>query len=481
MQLNRPKGATGGSVRRLLVRAGLIATIATFGVPLALLAHAHLRRSEPSAHARLTSSPPAIRLWFSERPELSFTRVRLRGADSVDIPLGAAERMSDDAMGITVGVPSALAPGTYTVLWRTAAADGHASSGNFSFDVATSATVPATTAIPMATPMDTVPARGTHSLVHADTTTASGMNVSAATRWLEFMAMLAVVGAVVFRLLVLRAAAATPVSVLPTEARTELSDSARRLGQNALVLLLIAALSRLYAQGSAVLGPDQPFNRNAVGTILGSNWGHGWLVGVIGIVVAWIGFAIVRYARNEAGWGVAALGALAIVVTPALTGHASATPPVALARTADVLHVVAASAWLGALLALLFAALPLVRGVRAMNAMGSGPLVATLVRSFHPVALTCAAVVVVTGLIAAWLRLPTVASLWESTYGRVLLIKLVFVACVVTMGALNWRRLLPALGDEASARRITRTASAELTLAALVLAVTAVLVSTPTP
>ena len=483
MQLNRPKSATSGSVRRLLARAGLIATIAIFGVPLALLAHAHLRRSEPSSHARLTSSPPAIRLWFSERPELSFTRIRLRGADSVDIPLGAAERMSDDAMGVTVGVSSALAPGTYTVLWRTAAADGHASSGSFSFDVATSADAPNTTAAatPMAAPRDTMPTQGTHSLVHADTTTASGMNVSAATRWLEFMAMLAVVGAVVFRLLVLRAAAATPASVLPVEARTELSDSARRLGQNALVLLLIAALSRLYAQGSAVLGPDQPFNRSAVGTLLGSDWGRGWLVGVIGIGVAGIGFAIVRYARSQAGWGVAALGALAIVVTPALTGHASATPPVVLARTADILHVVAASAWLGALLSLLFAALPLVRGVRAMNAIGSGPLVATLVRSFHPVALTCAAVVVVTGLIAAWLRLPTVASLWESTYGRVLLIKLVFVGCVVTLGALNWRRMLPALGDEASARRITRTASAELALAALVLAVTAVLVSTPTP
>jgi len=90
-------------------------------------------------------------------------------------------------------------------------------------------------------------------------------------------------------------------------------------------------------------------------------------------------------------------------------------------------------------------------------------------------------VVVASGLLAAWLRLPTVASLWESSYGQILLLKLAFVALVVVLGAINWRRLLPTLGDDGAARRITRTASAELTIAALVLAVTAVLVSTSPP
>ena len=83
-----------------------------------------------------------------------------------------------------------------------------------------------------------------------------------------------------------------------------------------------------------------------------------------------------------------------------------------------MLHVCAASAWLGGLLALLFAALPLVRGARSANAISSGPLVASLVRAFHPVALTCGAIVIATGLCATWLRLPTISSLWTSTYGR---------------------------------------------------------------
>jgi len=130
----------------MLPRAGLIATIAIFALPLALLAHAHLRRSEPSADARLPTSPTAIRLWFSERPELSFTRIRLRGADSTDIPLGTTERLTDDPMGVTGAVSTALSAGTYRVLWRTAAAGRHATAGSFTFDVASTPATPASPA-----------------------------------------------------------------------------------------------------------------------------------------------------------------------------------------------------------------------------------------------------------------------------------------------------------------------------------------------
>jgi copper transport protein len=458
-----------------LPRAVAIAVLAILAFPVLLLAHAHLRKSDPAARERLNASPSAIRLWFTEKPELSFTSVRLRGSDSSEIALGSVVRMTGDPLGITLSIPTPLVAGTYVVLWRTAAADGHATSGSFSFEVASSGAAVA--------PMHdtTAMTHQSNAPMSVDSTTveAPSINVSAATRWLEFIAMLAVVGAVVFRFVVLGLAGRASTTPLSAETRVELEDTVRRLAQSALVLLLIAALSRLYEEANAVFGPDRAVDRAAISTLLRTSWGAGWLVGAVGIVVAAIGLFILR--RTAVGWSVAALGAFAIAVAPALTGHARATAPVGFSVVTDILHVLAASAWLGGLLALLFAALPWVRGARTTRTVGSGWLVALLVRAFHPVALTCAAIVVATGLIAAWLRLPTLSSLWQSTYGRVLLVKLVFVAVVVVLGALNWRRMLPALGDERAARRITRTAGAELTIAALVLAVTAVLVSTPPP
>ena len=459
-----------------MIGAAFVAAVLVLVVPAALFAHAHLRRSEPAAHERLASSPPAIRLWFSERPELGFTHIRLRGEDSIEIPLGAVSRISSDPLGVFVPMTTSLKPGTYSVLWQTAAADGHATHGSFSFEVGASASAPVAM-------HDSTAAHGANALVRVDSTAeeSTGLNVSAATRWLEFVAMLAVVGAVVFRLVVLRLTSRTPVGTLPGETRAEIVDAVRRLAQSALVLLLIAAISRFFAEANAVLGPEGHIDRGALEGLLTTSWGVGWLVGVIGVFVCAAGFAIARRAADDTGWFVAALGALAIVIAPALTGHANTTSPVPVSLALDVLHVLAASAWIGGLLALLFAAIPFVRGARAMNTLASGQMVAALVRAFHPVALTCGAIVIATGLCASWIRLPAVSALWESAYGRVLLVKLAFVALVVVLGAMNWRRVMPKLGDEGSARRITRTAGAELTIAAVVLAVTAVLVSTSPP
>lgn len=475
MQSNRHALRTDGTKRRVLLRASIAAVATVLSLPLALFAHAHLSRSEPSARERLTSPPKAIRLWFSERPELGFTRVRLRAADSSEVALGNGTRIADDPMGVSFAISQPLPAGRYTVLWRTAAADGHPSSGSFGFDVVSAAAA--------ARPDTAAPPANGHALVHVDSTSESlpSLNVSAATRWLEFIAMLAVVGGVVFQLLVLPRADRAMAGALAPEARLEIADTARRFVQSALVLLVVASASRLYDATRAVLGPDHPVDRATLAMMLGTSWGTGWLVGLIGVVVTAIGVTLVRRVRPEVGWFVAALGAAAIGMSPALTGHAAATPPVPIAVASDVLHVLMASAWIGTLLAVLFVSLPFVRGRHSIERLGSGPLIASLVRAFHPVALTCAGLVIVSGVVSSWLRLPTLASLWTSTYGRVLLLKLAFVAAVIVLGAVNWRRMLPALGDERAARRITRTASAELTIAALVLAVTAVLVSVSPP
>ena len=55
------------------------------------------------------------------------------------------------------------------------------------------------------------------------------------------------------------------------------------------------------------------------------------------------------------------------------------------------------------------------------------------------------------------------------------------LAVMAALGAYNWRRVAPALEGADGARRLQKSAGAELLLAVLILAVTAVLVATPTP
>jgi putative copper export protein len=110
-----------------------------------------------------------------------------------------------------------------------------------------------------------------------------------------------------------------------------------------------------------------------------------------------------------------------------------------------------------------------------------GPAAASMVHAFHPLALWCVPLVLVSGLVAAWLRLGSFGALTSSRYGTLLIVKVLLFACVALTGAYNWRRVLPTLGGESGARQIRRTATLELALGAVVLAVTAALVVTTPP
>lgn len=80
-----------------------------------------------------------------------------------------------------------------------------------------------------------------------------------------------------------------------------------------------------------------------------------------------------------------------------------------------------------------------------------------------------------------WLRTQALSALWESGYGRTLLLKLALLSVVFATGAYSWLRVRPALGSTAAAGRLRRSATLELAAGVLVLAVTAVLVATPPP
>jgi len=189
------------------------------------------------------------------------------------------------------------------------------------------------------------------------------------------------------------------------------------------------------------------------------------------LALALVGFALVRVA-SSVGWTLAAIGILFAVLQPIYTGK--------LSGKVNAVHVLAASTWLGTLMVLTVVG---IRGVTRSATAGQqrAELVSDLVNSFSPLALTAATIVGITGLTTAWLHLKRLSSLWTTSYGMTLVVKLILVAIVVALGAWNWRRVRPSLGDEGSEQTIRRSATMELTFAALVLIATSVLVTLPSP
>jgi copper transport protein len=144
------------------------------------------------------------------------------------------------------------------------------------------------------------------------------------------------------------------------------------------------------------------------------------------------------------------------------------------------LHTVGASLWIGTLFVLVTCGLAplMLPGVTTEEREAT---VATLVRRFSPLALAAAGLLGCTGLITAWTHLHQLDALWTTPYGAVLFKKLFVVALVVMLGAWNWRRVAPALGKDGGARKIRASATIELVLAAVVLVLTGILLTTPSP
>ena len=124
--------SAGRLVRPILFVLAASAVLA-FAPPAAM--HTHLTKSDPGANDTV-ASPAAIKLWFSERVEIGFTRVMLKNVAGVALPVGTLTYAGDSAAApVIVPVTGTLAPGEYTVAWSAAAKDGHPARGMFQFYV----------------------------------------------------------------------------------------------------------------------------------------------------------------------------------------------------------------------------------------------------------------------------------------------------------------------------------------------------------
>ena len=238
--------------------------------------------------------------------------------------------------------------------------------------------------------------------------------------------------------------------------------------------LVLGAAARLYAQTWSVFGLDEPVTLELVRVVgIESRWGGGWRSQAGVAVLAAI--AVVWWTRQpRLGWWLAALATAGAWSTLPLTGHA-ASFATALPHIAQVAHGLGAGLWLGSLAAFVTVTSRLGREPR-----GPGS-VAVFVRRFSVLALGSVAAIALSGLLMSVLYVGAWGDLWATGYGRALLLKVVLFLATGAVGAYNWRRLTPRLGDAAGTGALLRSARLELFLALAVLLVTAVLVHLAMP
>ena len=226
--------------------------------------------------------------------------------------------------------------------------------------------------------------------------------------------------------------------------------------------------------------------RAALAALLGTQFGAVWLLRM-GVILLLTALLLLREREDSTadwaalrveGWLLAAVAAGAL----AWAGHAAAVEPSGrLALAGDLLHLVAAGVWLGALAPLV----ALLRAAATPAGADGRPHAVLVVRRFSQLALVAMLTLIATGLWNTWMQVGNVPSLIGTRYGWLLLAKLALLGPILVLAAVNRRRLLPALSGEAvtvgrpAMTRLARFVSFECLLALAIVAVVAALAVTP--
>jgi len=169
-------------------------------------------------------------------------------------------------------------------------------------------------------------------------------------------------------------------------------------------------------------------------------------------------------APSVAGSVVAALGAILVPVSFALTGHSPSVARGLIPPALAAVHLLGISYWLGAFYPL-----------RLIAYRSDPPGVAVVMQRFGNIAVYVVAVLMIAGLALLWIMVESPLALFASDYGRALAIKLLFVGGLLGLATVNRYVLTPALarGDISALPRLRNSITVEMLLAVSVLTVTA--------
>ena len=295
------------------------------------------------------------------------------------------------------------------------------------------------------------------------------MDLLIVARWIGYLGVMGLAGAATFQAIVhLRVVPHYPAS------RSPLLGRVRAAAFLAAFFVVASQVLKLLGQLQSFVEPGEAMTREIFDLVLfESSWGHSWQ---IQSVAAGLTLALIPLVRTT--WLLVPLAIIAAAVAP-LTGHAIEHPwGTSVGVALHTIHQLGGGAWIGTLFLVLASGYG---GTRQMPAEVRHPLIARVVHSYSPVALAGVTTAIVAGLVLAVSYLDSVAELWNTGYGRALLVKILLLGGTAAIGAYNWRLVRPRLGQEESSTRLYRSATLELIIGALLLGATALLVAMPAP
>ncbi|MEZ0114810.1 copper transport protein [Catenulispora sp. EB89] len=439
------RGDRKGLIRSRAV-AVLTAVLCVWGLAVAPAASAHATvvSTDPADGAVLPTAPARVTVTYNEAVSLQLGALRVFAPDGSQVEIGSADHLSGQPRTASVPLKSGLKNGTYVVSWRVISADSHPVRGAWTFSIGT-------TSAPNSGGAEAAPSGSrTVGIVYG------------VARWLAYLGFAALGGGALLL-----------IAFAPKLAHDR---RLRLLIGGGWFALLLGTVASLLLQGpyGGGFGLGRTFDVDVLRATLHTRLGTAlaWrliLLGAAGVMVSWIATRLAEASvrTRQAAGGLGAAVAVALAVTWSIADHSGTGSQVALALPADVLHLLAMATWIGGLAALAASVLgPQLAGIDDEERL-------KLVRRFSTTAFTAVCVLAATGVYQGWRQVRHWDLLFNTDYGRMLIIKSSIFLVLIALGFLA-RRILAATSPDLA--RLRRSVAAEFGLAIVVLAVTALLV-----
>jgi copper transport protein len=450
----------------LVVLAVLLGTVVlATPAPESASAHALLERADPPPNSSIREPPTMLTLYFTEGLERRFSDVRVLDQTGARVDDGVEFDEADNKVMRVRLKP--LSPGFITVAWENVSSvDGHRISGSYP--------------ITILNPDGSVP-EGSPFAAGSQVSGASARPERVVTKTILLIAGCLLTGTFVF------AARVSPGfrGDLAGRARDAVDRYGLRLAAAALLVLAVTGVVELILQARELDA--------SVSDALDTTWGERWLWRNLVLLVPLGALLLARgalTARSPFAWA-GALGSLAYLAITSSVSHGAAAGGAFWGGLSDFAHLAAASVWIGmlAMLVVVF-----IWTLRTATRGDRAEVLAPALQRFSEVAVVSLALLLFTGVVNTVIELGRLSDLVNTAYGRALLAKLLLLAPLLGLAAINAYLLRPRYVFEADYIRprnrqrleelegqLMRGIRWEIGLALIVLAVVGLLVQiTPT-
>ncbi len=378
-------------LRRVVAALAAALTVATvFGAGVAS-AHAELLSSDPQPGAVLDQPPRHVTLTFTEPVEISLGAVRLFGGEGASVDIGAARHPDGRSDAVEVDLPE-LTNGSYVVDWRVVSADSHPVHAAFTFQVGPSSNLASGL-------LDQI-------ITSEHTGKAAGAALSAS-RSLVTVAIAVVFGGSIV--------CGLGIVVFGRRQRVVIAVAAV-IGATAGVLALPLEVGYTAGRSLSVIADGSAWS-----SVLDTHIGVAWLVRAIALAATAVFVLSTHTASRRAWWmPVLSIGLVIAATASAYGGHGATGRWHYLGVVLTIMHVAAMAVWLGGLALLL---------------VSLGALEREQVRRFSSIALLAVVGLVISGALQGVRQIGSFDALTSTSYGTLLIRKLLAVVAVVAVAA----------------------------------------------